>query len=44
MATHAADNQPEPAPSREWVLNSETEYRFELDIGSTLAIKVSCRV
>lgn len=26
--------------SREWVLDAETEYRFELDAGSSLAIKV----
>lgn len=26
--------------SREWVLDAETEYRFELDVGSSLAIKV----
>ncbi|KAK7693830.1 Cleavage polyadenylation factor subunit clp1 [Cerrena zonata] len=36
----STDNQPEAAPSREWVLNPETEYRFELDVGTTLAIKV----
>ena len=27
--------------TREWVLEPETEYRFELDPGTTLAIKVS---
>ena len=25
---------------REWILEAETEYRFELDPGTTLAIKV----
>lgn len=28
------------AVPREWVLNPESEYRFELDPGSSLAIKV----
>lgn len=41
MSANTADNQPELAPPREWVLNSETEYRFELDAGTSLAIKVS---
>lgn len=27
-------------PTREWVLDPETEYRFELDQGTTLAVKV----
>ena len=27
-------------PTREWVLDPETEYRFELDSGATLAITV----
>lgn len=27
--------------SKEWVLDPETEYRFELDPDTTLAIKVS---
>lgn len=26
--------------SREWELDAETEYRFELDSGTSLAIKV----
>lgn len=26
--------------TKEWVLDPETEYRFELDPGTTLAIKV----
>ena len=30
--------------TKEWVLEPETEYRFELDPGTTLAIKVSVRV
>lgn len=29
------------ATSREWMLNAECEYRFELDQGTSLAIKVS---
>ena len=29
--------------TKEWVLEPETEYRFELDPGTTLAIKVSAR-
>lgn len=28
------------ADSREWELDAETEYRFELDPGTSLAIKV----
>lgn len=28
------------ANTREWVLEPETEYRFELDPGSSLAIRV----
>lgn len=28
------------ADTKEWVLDPETEYRFELDPGTTLAIKV----
>lgn len=28
------------AVPREWVLNAESEYRFELDPGASLAIKV----
>lgn len=28
------------ANTRQWVLEPETEYRFELDPGTTLAIKV----
>lgn len=30
--------------TREWVLEPETEYRFELDPGSTLAIKVNSSI
>jgi hypothetical protein len=30
----------QPAESREWVLEAETEYRFELDPKTSLAIKV----
>jgi polyribonucleotide 5'-hydroxyl-kinase len=26
--------------SREWELDAETEYRFEVDLGTSLAIKV----
>jgi len=26
--------------TKEWILDAETEYRFELDPGSSLAIKV----
>ena len=29
------------ATPREWVLNAESEYRFELEKGNSLAIKVS---
>jgi hypothetical protein len=29
--------------SREWELDAETEYRFELDPGTSLAIKVRQR-
>jgi polyribonucleotide 5'-hydroxyl-kinase len=29
-----------PIESREWTLDPETEYRFELDPGTSLAIKV----
>ena len=29
--------------TKEWVLDPETEYRFELDPGTTLAITVSTR-
>lgn len=29
-----------PGRSREWTLDAETEYRFELDAGTSLAIKV----
>ena len=29
------------AAAREWVLKPESEYRFELDPGTTLAVKVS---
>jgi hypothetical protein len=29
--------------SREWELDAETEYRFELDPGTSLAIKVRLR-
>ena len=28
--------------TKEWVLEAETEYRFELDPGSSLTIKVCC--
>lgn len=28
------------AVPREWVLNAESEYRFELDPGTSVAIKV----
>jgi len=28
--------------TRQWTLEPETEYRFELDPGTSLAIKVSC--
>ncbi|KAJ3550683.1 hypothetical protein NM688_g5018 [Phlebia brevispora] len=30
----------EQAPSRQWVLKAESEYRFELDPGASLAIKL----
>ncbi|KAG7092739.1 Cleavage polyadenylation factor subunit clp1 [Marasmius oreades] len=30
----------ESSPSKEWVLEPETEYRFELDLGTSLAIKL----
>lgn len=33
------DSEPK-ADSREWELDAETEYRFELDPGTSLAIKV----
>lgn len=29
--------------AKEWILDAETEYRFELDSGTTLAIKVRPR-
>jgi hypothetical protein len=35
-----ADTEEKPADSREWILEAETEYRFELDPSTTLAIKV----
>jgi hypothetical protein len=31
---------PKPAESKDWILEPETEYRFELDPGTSLAIKV----
>ncbi|TFK30170.1 cleavage/polyadenylation factor ia subunit Clp1p [Coprinopsis marcescibilis] len=34
-----ADSVP-PAPSKEWVLDAETEYRFELDPDTSFAIKL----
>ncbi|OCH84996.1 Clp1-domain-containing protein [Obba rivulosa] len=40
---HAEEPQSEAstgAPSREWVLEPQTEYRFELDPGSSLAVKL----
>lgn len=30
------------ATTREWDLDPEHEYRFELDVGVSFAIKVSC--
>jgi polyribonucleotide 5'-hydroxyl-kinase len=35
-----ADPDLKPIESKEWTLEAETEYRFELDPGTTLAIKV----
>ena len=32
--------QPKPPNTQEWVLKPESEYRFELDPGTALAIKV----
>ena len=29
-----------PMDRKEWTLEPETEYRFELDVGTSLAIKV----
>lgn len=44
---HSSDPKGPPTgdypPPREWVLAAETEYRFELDGGTTLGIKVSRR-
>lgn|ERR1700722_3541850 len=34
------DSNPKTITSREWILEAETEYRFELDPGAILAIKV----
>jgi hypothetical protein len=34
------DSEPKPAESKEWTLDPETEYRFELDPGTSLAVKV----
>ncbi|SRR5229473_1510062 len=36
-------SNPGSSNTREWVLEPETEYRFELDPGNTLAIRVSPR-
>ena len=33
-------NDPSSPHIKEWVLDPETEYRFELDPGSSLAIRV----
>lgn len=35
------DPQGTAAPSKEWVLAPETEYRFELDAGTSLAVKLT---
>ena len=36
-----AESEGKAEPSvKEWKLDSETEYRFELDAGTSLAIKV----
>ncbi|TFK76189.1 Clp1-domain-containing protein [Pluteus cervinus] len=40
MSTENPENTAESAPSKEWTLEPETEYRFELDPGSSLAIKL----
>lgn len=34
------DSEGQTTDSREWTLEAETEYRFELDPGTSLAIKV----
>jgi polyribonucleotide 5'-hydroxyl-kinase len=34
------DSNPKPITPREWILEAETEYRFELDPGAILAVKV----
>ena len=40
MSADPSTAPPPPPPPREWVLNPESEYRFELDPDTTLAIKV----
>lgn len=32
--------KPEPPPAKEWVLQPQSEYRFELDPDMTLAVEV----
>jgi hypothetical protein len=34
------ESEGKPTENKEWVLDPETEYRFELDPGTSLAIKV----
>lgn len=34
------ESEGQRAEPREWTLDAETEYRFELDPGTSLAIKV----
>ena len=34
------EDEKKKVDSREWELDAETEYRFELDAGTSLAIKV----
>ncbi|KAG6832055.1 Cleavage polyadenylation factor subunit clp1 [Tricholoma furcatifolium] len=38
--SNAAESKPDTAPKNEWHLEPESEYRFELDPGSSLAIKL----
>ncbi|KAI0053854.1 Clp1-domain-containing protein [Auriscalpium vulgare] len=40
MSSAAAKAAPAPSPPKEWTLEPETEYRFELDPGTSLAIKL----
>jgi hypothetical protein len=38
-----AESDSKPFDAKEWILEAETEYRFELDPGTSLAIRVSSR-